>query len=284
MNRGTGREPQQPSRWVTSPSGTGSITAQVRESTPSGAPKKVARLWRTTTALFAVLTLLVGAGWAYSVVFASKPVVTEQPFTVVTAERDTLEDSRVVNVRAECPRSLAAANLAVGTITAITELGTTPLPAGTILYHVDLSPIVLMQGSVPSFRGLTQGAEGQDVAQLQAYLVSAGYLESYDEGEWGYSTTRAVRAWQRAIGMPDDGTLEPGDIVFVPTLPAVIIPDPSVIKLGARLGGGEEALLSACPIARVRDSRQRVTSRSDANRLARRDHLTRGGDLGSMGG
>ena len=87
---------------------------------------------------------------------------------------------------------------------------------GDLLYEVNHEPVVLLTGSVPSYRTLQRSDAGDDVAVLQAALVRLGYdpdgLVEID-GEFGALTEDMVEAWQQAIGADVDGAVDLGEIV-----------------------------------------------------------------------
>jgi hypothetical protein len=85
---------------------------------------------------------------------------------------------------------------------------------GQVLITVDLRPVVVASGTVPMFRELARGAEGPDVAQLRRFL-KLGEGSRFDG-----ATETALLAWQRRVGLRATGVLRPGEIVFVPDLPA----------------------------------------------------------------
>jgi peptidoglycan hydrolase-like protein with peptidoglycan-binding domain len=53
---------------------------------------------------------------------------------------------------------------------------------------------------------LKKGAKGADVVNLQARLIELGYLRpGSNDGDYGSGTEAAVRAFQQANGLKDDG-------------------------------------------------------------------------------
>ncbi|MFQ5523649.1 MAG: peptidoglycan-binding protein [Acidimicrobiia bacterium] len=133
-------------------------------------------------------------------------------------------------------------NAAVGVVTSVElEPGAVVSP-GDVLYTVDLRPVVTAEGTVPSFRRLSLKSKGVDVAQLQALLAGLGFYDGEVDGVFGRSTRAAVKAWQKVLGIDDSGIVEPGDVVFVPELPARLVLG-DLLVVGARLSGGEETVL-----------------------------------------
>jgi peptidoglycan hydrolase-like protein with peptidoglycan-binding domain len=58
---------------------------------------------------------------------------------------------------------------------------------------------------------------GDDVLQLEEALVTLGYDGPVVDGIWDEGTTSAVAAWQVDTGFEDDGVIDLGEVVFLPT-------------------------------------------------------------------
>lgn len=56
---------------------------------------------------------------------------------------------------------------------------------------------------------LTFGADGADVTKLQTILIKKGYLKVAANGHFGPSTLAALKAWQKAAGLPSTGFFGP---------------------------------------------------------------------------
>ncbi|MFT4010060.1 MAG: peptidoglycan-binding domain-containing protein [Nocardioidaceae bacterium] len=80
------------------------------------------------------------------------------------------------------------------------------------------------------------------MTQLQSLLHDAGFYWGTFSGKADASTIAAVRAWQRSLGVADDGVVGRGDVIFVPHLPARLALDPASISVGASVAGGEAAV------------------------------------------
>jgi len=84
------------------------------------------------------------------------------------------------------------------------------------------SPVVLLYGSVPDWRGLDEGVTGQDVSQLNHDLVALGYASranvvalGWDYFSW--ATTQAVQKLEEHLGVSSPpGSLSLGQVVFMP--------------------------------------------------------------------
>ena len=120
-----------------------------------------------------------------------------------------------------------------GTVTSLPRIGEVIRP-GEVLYRVDHRPVVLLHGKVPAYRALSEGRSGRDVRQLNADLVALGYAEEAEldpESDYfGWATEEAVEALQEAFGVEEDGELELGEVVFLPTAARIT-------ELAAVLGG-----------------------------------------------
>ncbi len=105
-----------------------------------------------------------------------------------------------------------------GTLTAVAAEGR-QIHRGGVLFEVNERPTVLMLGEVPAWRSLGSGLEGADVRQLQRNLLALGYEAGGDldvDGELDSATVEAVRHWQRDLGLDRTGTVELGDVAFLP--------------------------------------------------------------------
>jgi hypothetical protein len=94
---------------------------------------------------------------------------------------------------------------------------------GQELYGLSGSPVVLLYGSVPSYRDLGEGDTGPDVTELNADLVKLGYVTAAELGArsgWDYYsavTADGVDALQVKRGETETGSLALGQAVFLPT-------------------------------------------------------------------
>jgi peptidoglycan hydrolase-like protein with peptidoglycan-binding domain len=192
----------------------------------------------------AVLLIGVGLGWAATLVLTPPTdVLDSTKFTYVEVVDGEVGSSITLNSVAEWTPVPAGSNLAAGTVTTINVEPGQEVAPGATLYSVNLRPVVVAQGEIPAFQALAAGVRGADVAQLQGMLSSLGYFSSEANGIFGKSTTLAVKAWQKSLGVSATGVVEPGDIVFVPTLPTRVALDLDVVRRGAVLAGGEPVVL-----------------------------------------
>ncbi len=202
-------------------------------------------------AAIAVGTLLAGLvlGWAGKTLFAP-PVGTpdELAFARFTVEEGSVESSIDLNTVVEWTRAGGGLNLADGIVTSVDVASGSRVDAGTRLFSVNLRPVIAIEGAVPAFRALSRGSSGTDVAQLQAFLIAAGYYRGAADGVFGGTTATAVKSWQRALGLAADGVVQMGDVIFFKDLPATIAISDD-LEVGAAIAFGAPAvdILSAFP-------------------------------------
>lgn len=209
--------------------------------TAEGEKKRTGALRSWVLICAGVLLVGGGVGWAgATVLMPADDALDSAEFTYVEVAQGEVGSSITLNTVAEWTPVPAGSNLAAGVITSVDVGAGDEVGPGAILYTVNLRPVVIAQGGVPAFRSLSRGVNGADVAQLQELLTSAGLYSGPIDGGFGSATARAVRAWQTGLGVRADGVVQPGDIVFVPALPARIALDDAVVR-GASVSGGEPA-------------------------------------------
>lgn len=159
---------------------------------------------------------------------------------------------------------------AAGTLTYAAPEGS-GVKRGEVLYSVDGAPVRLLYGTVPAYRDLGYSvSDGRDVEQLEANLVALGY-DPYDDvsvdGDWDSATTAAVRRWEDARDVVEDGLVSRGEIVFLPR--ARIVGDHAV-DAGAPVTPGAQVFTTS--------SRKRVVSVDvevgDAHLFRRKSRVT----------
>ncbi|MFH1330484.1 MAG: peptidoglycan-binding protein [Actinomycetota bacterium] len=192
-------------------------------------------------AAIALVSVAAAAGfWAGRVVLLppTDPLkgITE-PITYTVAHGE-LERSLRFTATAEWQLIALARNAAAGVVTTTDLISGEVASAGQIICTVDLRPVVVAEGEIPAFRDMALTTAGADVAQLQRLLAELGLFTQDPDGVFGASTRAAVKAWQGTLGLTEDGVVRLGDVVFVPTLPARLALDASIVP-GASLVGGE---------------------------------------------
>jgi hypothetical protein len=110
-------------------------------------------------------------------------------------------------------------NRARGTYTKLPNSGD-KVNCGDVLYRVDDGPVLLLCGSTPAYRSLSEGDSGPDVAELNANLVHLGYAThaQLDPSSHRFSseTASALEKLQSKLGETRTGSLALGRAVFLP--------------------------------------------------------------------
>jgi peptidoglycan hydrolase-like protein with peptidoglycan-binding domain len=137
----------------------------------------------------------------------------------------------------------SAINRAGGTYTELPDVGH-KVDCGDVFYRVDDEPVLLLCGTVPAYRDLDEGDQGNDVRQLNRNLHQLGYDADAgveidpDAPEFTAETEQALEALQRDTGFHVTGEFSIDDAVFLPE-------SVRIAKVTAELGG------SASPGAQV---------------------------------
>lgn len=208
----------------------------------------------------AIIVSFGGGWWAAGTVMGttSQRSVGLGASTTYQVKGGTVSQEISLNAIGEWSETATLLQRGEGTVTTVDVAPGDEVVNGSRLFSVDLKPIVAFEGDVPSFRTLTVGIKGPDVLQLTKGLVTLRKLrkarDAFDE-----TVASAVRSWQKQLGSEQTGSVEPGDVVFVPGLPrrARLADD---VKVGAPLSPGDKALvlLGQAPQLRVPvDSQQR---------------------------
>lgn len=191
----------------------------------------------------ALVCLGSGVGWATSAVFAPpRDVLSETAYTFVKLVDGEVGSSLTLNSVAEWQATPVGMNQAIGTVTSIAAAGGDEVHAGDVIYSVNLRPVVVAAGQTPAFRPLSSGATGADAEQLQSFLHETGFYNGAIDGKLGGESERAIRAWQKSLGLEADGIVHLGDLIFVPNLPSRIALDEEIVFRGATLLGSEEVV------------------------------------------
>ena len=166
-----------------------------------------------------------------------------------------------------------AMNQARGTYTALPAVGDA-VGCGDELYRVDDRPVLLLCGTIPTYRDLRAGDQGNDVQQLNANLhalgfdAGAGVAIDPEDHAFSENTAKAVEQLQRARSAEATGELRIESAVF--------LPEPLRIaqvagELGASAQPGAPVLHATADALEVRvaleGSDQRAVQRGDAAQI-----------------
>ena len=137
-----------------------------------------------------------------------------------TVERKTLVEREKVEGTLGYGTTKPVFNRGQGTITKLAAKGSLVERNG-VLYELDGKAVRLLYGDLPAYRRLAEGVpDGADIQQLEANLKELGFakgLISKPDNTWDEGTAAAVKRWQKAVGVDQDGVVEDGEIVFLPT-------------------------------------------------------------------
>lgn len=190
-----------------------------------------------------VLVVVAAAGWWGAQLTFATPADSDEPAaTEVVAEVATVTVGRTLNFNATAhsPFRLAATNTLTGVVTDVGAPAV--LDTGAQAYAVGDVPVRVVPGSKPFYRDLVEGMDGDDVRQLQEALTQLGYYRGSANGAFRPSTTRALKAWQKALGDETTGVVPLGHLVAVPSMPAAVRLGDEIL-VGATLSGGEPSVL-----------------------------------------
>jgi hypothetical protein len=178
------------------------------------------------------------------------------PTSLYTVARQDLSDQTQVSATLGYAGSYSVVNHAQGTVTSLPAVGQV-VTQGHVLYQVNGQPVVLLYGSTPAYRSLSEGSSatdvtGPDVQQLNADLVALGYVTSAElspaSDEFSWWTKAGVEDLQAALGVTRNGTLALGQAVFLPTAARVTS---VAATLGAAAGPGQPVLSASSTTRQV---------------------------------
>src|SRR5262249_23829963 len=144
------------------------------------------------------------------------PAGHEAPVNTETVQRGKLSDMisqyGILTYRARPDGSpFAVINQARGTYTKLPNAGD-KIDCGAVLYRVDDEPVLLLCGSTPAYRSMSQGASGPDIRELNANLVHLGYATRArldpSSAHFGSETASALEKLQSEVGEDRTKSLE----------------------------------------------------------------------------
>ncbi len=241
------------------------MSAAGRDDGPSRGPLRRRRRWL----VLGVLASLVVAGTVLALTdpFAARGANStsgvqdnDYPTSLQTVAEQSLSSQQQVSGTLGYAGSYDVVNQAQGTFTWLPGVGQV-IRAGQVLYRVSNSPVVLLYGTTPLYRALSEGMSGPDVKQLNANLVrlryaTAGELDPTSD-YFGSETAYALEQLQKALALSETGTLPLGQAIFEPGALRITQVSPA---LGTSAGGG--------PVAQATSTRREVTVDLDATQQA----------------
>ena len=245
-------------------------TTEVSTSTTAGAaafappPEEGRRTRRRRVALVGLVVVLAAAGY----VVVAKPFAgssgppggiadNADPTSTTTVQVQDISSQTQVSATLGYSGSYAVVNQAQGTLTSLPAIGQL-ISEGQVLYRVSGSPVVLLYGTTPAYRTLSEGATatttaGADVENLNYDLVALGYLTSAEVGsavsDFTSWTKVGVEKLQAALGVTQDGVLALGQVVFLASAARVTALGTNTIVGGPAQVG--QQIMSATSTGRV---------------------------------
>lgn len=243
-----------------------STPEQTSEAAPSLAADGVRRSRRRRRAVIGALAVIAVAGAAIGIGVtdpfksggnASGGVSDNTyPTSAATVTREDLSSQTQVNGTLGYAGDYSVVNQAPGTPTSLPAVGQV-ITQGQVLYEVSGHPVVLLYGSTPAYRTLSESTTstpttGADVAELNADLEALGYITSNEVNGFGadvysYWTMVGVEDLQAALGETVTGTLALGQAVFLPSAARVTTVSAT---LGGQTGPGQ-TIMTASSTTRV---------------------------------
>jgi hypothetical protein len=154
--------------------------------------------------------------------------------------------------------SYSVVNHASGDYTRLPSAGQV-IRQGQVLYRVADNPVVLLSGSTPAYRSISEGDTGPDVRALNADLVALGYATSSEldptSDYFSSETAYALEQLQGTLGETETGSLALGQAVFLPA-PVRITTVAATLGTGAAPGG---------PVADATSTQRQVQVNLDAS-------------------
>lgn len=179
------------------------------------------------------------------------------PTSVTTISQGDISSQTSVSGTLGYSGSYTVVNQAQGTIISLPAIGQI-VSEGQVLYDVSGDPVVLLYGTTPAFRTLSEGAtdsatSGADVENLNFDLVALGYLTSADiasePSDFTAYTKAGVEDLQAALGVPQNGVLSLGQVVFLPSAARITAVGQNTV-LGGQAQPGSQ-ILTASSTTRV---------------------------------
>ena len=172
--------------------------------------------------------------------------IESSPSTYSQVKWGELASTLELKTEANWEQTHVASNLAAGVVTEVAAQPGNVVEQGTVLYSINLRPVVAAAGDVPAFRDLSAPAHGADVRQLEEMLVALGFQSSPADEVFDARTSRSVMSWQKSLAVDPTGVVVKGDVLFISTMPVPIVLDPGIVR-GKTLSGGEPAVNVVSP-------------------------------------
>jgi peptidoglycan hydrolase-like protein with peptidoglycan-binding domain len=202
------------------------------------------KTWVLAGAAVLVAVTVTGGVVVMSSATQATPAAQEPPANTVTVEKGELFSmvslDGTLTYRARSDGSpYSAINQARGIYTRLPDEGD-KVDCGDVFYRVDDDPVLLLCGTVPAYRDLDMGDQGNDVRQLNRNLHELGYDADAgvdvhpDDNDFTWKTEEALKKLQHAKGLDATGALDVDDAVFLPK-------SARIAKVTGKLGGSAQS-------------------------------------------
>jgi peptidoglycan hydrolase-like protein with peptidoglycan-binding domain len=242
---------------ATAPSGDGHGASPA-----AGPPGTRRRRGRRAAALAVAVLLAAGAAWwtvARPRAGRGDPAGSRPATTTAAVTARDLRAQEQVQGTLGYGEARTVTNQRQGTITWLPQEGAV-VRRGQALYRVDGKPVQLLYGSLPAWRELAVGVDdGPDVRQLERNLVALGVDPDRAitvDDHFTSATRAAVRRWQEAVGLPETGTVRPGDAVW----------QPGAVRVGKLKAAVGDAARPGAPVMEATATARQVAIDLDASR------------------
>ncbi len=182
------------------------------------------KTWLLAGATVLVALTTTGAVVTLSAAKQATPAAQVPPVNTARVEKGKLSDMvsqyGTLTYRARSDGSpYSVFNRVPGTYTELPNSGDRAA-CGDVLYRVNDNPVLLLCGSAPAYRSLSEGDSGPDVTEFNANLVALGYATRAhldpSSGSFSAATVHALKRLQSTLGEDQTGSLDLGQAVFLP--------------------------------------------------------------------
>jgi peptidoglycan hydrolase-like protein with peptidoglycan-binding domain len=184
-------------------------------------------------------TFLTGR-WSVPLSAGQRASSSAPPVVAIPAERRYIQDRTQVTglVRAAHTTTVTLVQPSGATRAVVTKAPPTvgaTIRSGDVVLAVSGRPMIVLEGAVPAYRDIANGASGRDVTQLQNALRDLGYHPDSD-GTASTATVHAVTDLYRHLGFePPSGGIAAAaaEVMFVPGLPGTLAAAPATLGAAA---------------------------------------------------
>lgn len=187
-----------------------------------------AGLWAVGALTLVAVGTALGAAWTSPAV--PVPLRSPSPVTSFPVQSATFDDVRSVRLEVSRGEESALTSPGSGLVTRFDCRPGTTLESGTAPLWLDDAPVVVLATTLPLWRDLPVGAQGNDVRALQEELTRLGHTVEVT-GTLGTKTLRAVKDLLDGLG-------DPTPLTSVSRERFLWIPAPSVVVAGCSVSTG----------------------------------------------